>query len=74
MPSVFLGFVISRRRQGIGNSLQPGGVMRLSILHGVDNDLTLNLDPNRVNVEMRDSAAALRARRLLDNGEGRGVK
>jgi hypothetical protein len=59
----------------------------LSILHGVDNDQSLNLDPNRVNVEMRDSAAACArgagrrwhagaaaARRLLDNGEGRGVK
>jgi hypothetical protein len=31
-----------------------------SILHGVDNDWSLNLGPNRVNVEMRDSAAALR--------------
>jgi hypothetical protein len=32
----------------------------LSILHGVDNDASLNLGPTRVNVEMRDSRAALR--------------
>jgi hypothetical protein len=32
----------------------------LSILHGVDNDLSLNLGPNRVNAEMRDSASAMR--------------
>jgi hypothetical protein len=31
----------------------------LSILHGVDNDASLNLGPTRVNVEMRDSRAAL---------------
>jgi hypothetical protein len=32
----------------------------LGILHGVDNDWSLNLAANRVNVEMRDSAAGLR--------------
>jgi hypothetical protein len=49
MPSVVLDFAMGCRCQVVGNSLQPGGVMRTSILHLVDNERILRLTDRRVN-------------------------
>ncbi len=59
-PSIALDFKKGCRRQVIGTSLQPGGVMRCGILHEVDDESSLNLAKAAVNAHLRslDIAAA----------------
>lgn len=48
MPSMVLDFAMSCRCQVADGTLQPGGVMRLSILHMVSNASTVRLLARRV--------------------------